>query len=506
MNGERVVPRIRRLVTGIIALILVGTVWVELLTARRMEIPAPSVDQGAPPLVPATASQVQVDFHLRLQALQDSLNANAPKKFDGIITDPTDALTEDNISWQVSLGHISLTPADGIIAFSVPFSGKATLSGRFGVKRRNKGLLGWVEKMFSESFTESPEVAGVVDGTLRPVFQPDWRIDPQLAVDVHLTKAETRLFGKVIKVSFRKQVAEHIRNEAAEFVAKLNAQVAADKTIQAGVAKGWTALHVVIAVHQSPKIWVSLTPETFGASDPMVTDDEVVLQVAASVRTAVQISDDKPAVAGSELPALSPVSGPRGAFSLSVPVALELNSFHNVSPETLALPDMIDTPAGKVRIKRLFLLGDAGALYLGVEIEARSGWFKRVEGTIYLAGTPVLDHSGHTLRIENIKYDVRTSDYLLKIADFLLQPTILVELQKHAVFDMSSVEGDLLTMANSEIEKLTGELPAGTQLVFKVAKVGVSTLLIDKGWLIVIATAEGPATVRVSGLDGVMRR
>jgi hypothetical protein len=496
--------RSKNLLVLMSVLVIVGASGYFIFRPDRLNVPAPFVGQGAPPSVATTTSQVQIEFILKLAALQQALNHKAPKQFNGTTHDPTNWLSEDTLNWHLTLGEISLTPQNGSLGFSAPFSGQATIRGKVGVKQRNSGLLGRIESIFNKSTRETAKFGGVLRGTLKPIFRPDWTIDPQLTVAIELNKAEATLFGKAIKVSFRGEVEGNVREKASKFAAALTERMKTDNAIRAEVEKGWTALHLVTPVYQSPPIWVSLTPKTLGASSPEVTADDLILRVAASIHAGVQVSENQPTSSAVELPELSAVSDPGGAFLLAIPVALELKSFHAVSPEQLRLPDTFDTPAGKVHVKRLFLLGDAGTLYVGAEITARTSWLDSVSGTIYLAGKPVLDEEGNTLRIEDLKYDVRTSNELVKAANFLLHPTIVAELRKLAVFNIKSSKEELMGLANTEIAKLVAELPSGIELDFNVKNVGIAELIVDKGWLVAVATADGPATVRVTGLDEVL--
>lgn len=487
-----------------LTLLVVSLVAYFAIRPGRLNIPEPVSDQGVPPRVATTISQVQIEFVLKLAALQEALNQKVPKRFDGVVNDPTDWLSEDTLIWHIDLGSITLSPKDDTLTFSVGFTGRASVDGRFGVKRRNRGPLGWFEELFSESVSETADFAGTVHGTLKPVFNLDWTIDPQLIATVNLNRADAQLFGKAIKVSFRSEVEGKVREKVREFVADLNRKIATDQTIRREMEKGWAALHLVTLVYQSPSVWVSLTPVTVSASSPEVTAEDLILRVAASVRAGVQISERRPDSLNVELPELSPVSEPGSAFSLAIPVTLELKSFHAVPPSQMNLPDSFETAAGKVHVKKLFLLGDAGVLYLGAEIVARTSWLDAVSGTIYLAGKPALDEQGSTLRLEDLKYEIHTSNELLKAADFLLHPSVIAELSKLAVFDIKSSKESLLEIANAEIAKLVAQFPSGIELDFSVKDVGIAELIVDKGWLVAVITADGPAAVRVPSLDGVL--
>lgn len=456
--------------------------------------------------MPAASSQLQLELHIAIEALQQSVDAAAPQALDGTIDDPTDALTKDNITWTLNRGPIVLHSSAGALAFRLPFTGEATLAGVFGLKRRNKGALGWLEEMLSEPFSQKVTIAGTISGRLRPVLKPDWHVDPRLELQLDFSTAEATLFGKALKISFRGELEKFVKGKVEELVAQLNARAAADQTLRKQLVESWNALHQTRQISESPAIWLSLQPEALSASEPLVTDTDVVVRVGASVHTKLQLGSAPVTPAAPPMPAPTAAQTTAGSFALTVPLAIQLDALHNVSPQALGLADTFETAAGAVQVKRLFLLGDAGVLYLGADIEAGSGWPQQAQGTIYLAGTPVLDRQRQELRIDDLNYELRTSDYLAAAADFLLQATVLAELRERAVFDLGAIETGLRTKAGAEIAKLRAALPPGIELDFDVTQLELSGLVVDQGWLIVVAKAEGRARMRISRIDGVATR
>lgn len=489
------------------AVVFVAAVFVlpRFLT-KHIDVPPPVEQDGDAPLVGTTNSDIQIEFQVALAALQKVLNDQiAPiRDISDTIGDPTNALTDDTIKWKLHLEQIALSRAGEALQFKIPFAGSATLHGRFGVKKRNKGLLGKFEEMLGATFSETPSFAGIVSGTLHPRFQPDWTIDPGLALHLNLSKAEADLFGKAIKVSFRGALENTLKAQVNGLTSQLNATLARNDTLRNEVSRSWTGLHLATAVYETPSVWISLKPVALGASDPIVTKDTLIMSVAATVSSAVHVGKEAPSVSISELPAMKPTQSRTGAFSIAIPIALSLDTFHNVSPKELGIPDTIEIPQGKIEIKKLFLTGEAGQLYVGADVVADLGWFKRNTATLYMTGTPRLDKEKNLLLVENLNYDVRTSNVLLASANFFLQPAVLNAMRRYAIFDLGKTKREILGRTDAEVSKLTASLPSGIELDFKVIDVGLSELVVDKGWLVAVLHAEGPATVRVQGFDGVM--
>jgi hypothetical protein len=161
------------------------------------------------------------------------------------------------------------------------------------------------------------------------------------------------------------------------------------------------------------------------------------INAVAVVKSSVHVNSNKPTVETVPLPPLSSPSAGEAGFALSVPVSIALNEFHSVSPKDLGLPSVVTVPGGRIDIRRLFLVGDGGTLFLGADVTAEAGWLKKIDATLYLAGTPVLDKDNDLLRIDNLDYDLNTTSVLVGVADWLLEPIVVGELRKYAVFNIA---------------------------------------------------------------------
>lgn len=135
----------------------------------------------------------------------------------GTIADPTDALTDDQVRYSFELTEASVSFDEGIITILASVQdGSATMSGIFGVPRKNKGPLGWLEKAASTSVRETIDFAGNAEIMLIP-HVIDGKVLFTSEVDVDLNKAQVQLFGKAMKVSLRshleKTLTEKIETE-----------------------------------------------------------------------------------------------------------------------------------------------------------------------------------------------------------------------------------------------------------------------------------------------------
>ena len=238
-------------------LIIVGLVGVVALSfflenpfkANALTIEPPDIETAVSPPVSSKQSSISVSVSSPLKAVETAANNRIPKKIFGLVEDPTDLLTEDTIKWTINLGKLTVAERSEKIAVSIPITGTATLHGRFGVKKKNKGLLGLLEEVAGFTFQETPTFAGVISGTLSPDINSDWAVNANLNAKITLSKAETLLFGKAIKISFRGAIQKEIDKEIKSLTKDLNTYLASDDSLRNEIQHLWESLHFLSLIH-----------------------------------------------------------------------------------------------------------------------------------------------------------------------------------------------------------------------------------------------------------------
>mgnify|MGYP000261644711 CR=1 FL=1 len=491
---------------GVLLMLFVALYVVSQLRTSRIEVPRPSGGKGAAD-VHAAPSRLAVDLQVSLPALVKAINRVVPKTYSGVESDALgDAATDDTLKWNVSLGEITLEPAGDALKFRVPITaGHATVHGRFGVKKKNKGPLGWIEEAAGFTASQSADFAGTVNGTLHPRIMPDWTVLPGLTLSVDLSKAEAGLFGDLnIKLSFRDAIKNKLASKLNDQAAEINRRLASDGTLRSIVQKTWNDLHVATQVHSAPSVWVVLKPVSIGASQLSVAGDSLSFAMGVVAHTEVYVGSEKVAVATTPLPTLQNVSNAQG-FSVSLPIAVSLSDFHGIRPAGLGVSDTIETSLGKVRVLKVYLVSDNERLYVGADLVADLGWMKKTEATVYLAGRPIFDPNANQLRVEGLAYDLSTKNALVGAADVALEPTVLGYLQSLAVFDASKAREDALAQADKELSKLLSSLPKGIDADLRLTDARVGGVRVAPGWLYLLLEASGRSGLKVYSLDDLLK-
>jgi hypothetical protein len=474
----------------------------QLFSQNTFEVPEPNLESGSRPNHFSGTSTVRMEVVVPLSEIASALDQKVPATFSGTEADPTNALTEDSIEWSMQRGAFKVDQGkSGELLFSVPITtASATLHGRLGIRRRNEGILGALEQAGVVTFRETANFQGIISGSLAPAFHENWTLDPHLKLDVRLNKAEARLFSESLKISIRQIVEAKIRPKAAELAADLNRKLRSDDRLRQAVGQGWQRLHNVASVSTDPQAWLVTSPLSIASSDPIVDHGTVKLRLDAAVRTALLLENARPAIpTATKLPLLNarPVGEPN--FSLAVPVSIRLSEAKlpgNGKNEPFEVP----LGNGSVKVTDLRLNGDNGRLIVSAYIDASHPTVNRaVRGRIYLVGRPELNAASMMISTKDLNYSLETRNVLARTANWILQPFLVNELRKRAVFSFADSRAEFLARANAQIGQARARLPEGLSTNLSVRELNLVGLVVDEGWLTALVTASGPAQFTFDG-------
>ncbi len=485
--------------------VLAGIAWgMGRATTERLPDLAVRPPAGAAPAHRDRASEINLQVALALPALQQLIDTQVPRSFAGEMADPTGLLGDSTVKWQLGRGPVTLSPTpDGRLAFSAPIvDSRATLTGRINAGSEGRGLLGKMQAVLGQPFEQTVAFSGTIHGTLAPQLRPDWTVEPNLSLDISFDKAEAQLFALPLRVSFAEQAEAVIAAGLRSATAALDARLRRDQRLRSAAAAGWAQLAGSHQLNGAPPAWLTLQPHGIAISPPATDAQFVSLSLVAGVNADVQLGGSAPAVTPTPLPALGAAVAAPGRFRVAVPVAVKLADLAAVAGE----PDF-QLGDRTVSIRNIALSGDGGAVIIAADIDAAtSRWLGGVRGRLYLQATPVLDMANARLSFTNLRYTVTTANMLTRSASWLLQPVVLQQLRRRAVFDLPGGRAGLVAAANARLAPVIAAMPAGTSTNLSVENLDAADLAIDDGWLTIFVSASGPAALRVDSTEVVLGR
>ncbi len=486
----------------LVALLVLGWQWLSSARqATRISIQAPDAVSALEAPVPDLLSEVNLGLSVELDSLARAIDTLVPREFSGFENDPVSAAARSRLTWSLAVGPASLGAQGGALTFRIPISdGLVNVEGHIGPRVKNKGPLGWLERLSGYSFDKTIGFEGVISGVVRPQMRSNWTIDPGLSAHVDLSEANLELFRGLLTFSFRDVIEKRIDTEIRRQAEQLRSRLADDGRIVSAVQRAWDAMHAVVELSSNPSVWMTWQPVSLAVSQPLADDDRVAVTLGTMVRAAIDVVPETPLIAKRDLP--RPTT-PRlqDEIVLRVPVTMRLDRFQSLLPEQIGLPQTMEYSGGSVLFRSLSIFGVADELTVAVDVLIDMDWMTSHEATLYVTGKPVFDRQRNRLSLADARYEVETRDALVTFADFMLEPFILDEIKKRSVFEILEAESELLRRARAEVEVLATSLPAGIDAQLQINSGQVSTVLARDGWLVAVLEVTGRARVQVSDLQ-----
>lgn len=387
----------------------------------------------------------------------------------------------ERLSYTISRGAVTVRVDDDRVGITAPLTGHATVRAELCPFGR---LLG------CSSVRESADLAATARVTLANMsVGPDWLVEVDPAVDIDVTRAEVRLFGDLIPVSFRGELQDEIDGSLAgltdEFSRLLEA-IDLESTLQ----EPWDSMHRRVALSSDGNLWLAIQPQGFGISSLRATGGVLTASVMLSAAVTVNFGDP-PEVDRQPLRREPVPENAAPVFLLRVPVVAELDELASVlddccSPVSVPLPG-----GGSVTFSNPTLAEHQGDLLLGADF-AMSGWWTP-RGTVHVLGTPALE--GNTLRLDDLKFTIESLSALTGVVAEAARPAILDHLHDALRIDMTEYHAEAATELDSAIAEL--DAAPGVDLGIEVGEVQLVGVDAGGGMLAVMGEVTGVATIDV---------
>lgn len=297
-------------------------------------------------------------------------------------------------------------------------------------------------KAFKKSTTPTPgltPVAASVSETQFPVhWNNQWRLEaqnPQISHSAHLLSKKV---GNVI------QGAQdgYSRIEMKE----LNSVLSGFSNLLPKAADVWNLVQDPIYIDKG--IWLLIQPESV-STGIVNTDPQKPFQfntVLEMTSHPVLYFGDHPAVQKKSLPPLKAYQSGNPGFTAVSNVNIdfkEANRFLN-DPKTGIIDKLIKNTGGHhLKIKKIRLYGAAGKAIVEVHMDYSPLIInltdKPAHMVIYFRGTPRYNAKRQTLYMPDLDFDIKTSDFLVQAAEWILKSDIRKELRHKAHIPLGPV-------------------------------------------------------------------
>jgi hypothetical protein len=239
--------------------------------------------------------------------------------------------------------------------------------------------------------------------------------------------------------------------------------------------------------------YFSLNPKKLRMENIYAKND--LLNINLGITATPVVSFIKQDVAPTQVPDLTTARRP-GGFSIYLEAALQYDSLSQVMNGFLVNKrfDLTDGLFKKhIVIQKTTVSGDeSGNLLIALDF---TGSF---DGTAHFTGRPVYNADKKTIEVQNLDYDLKTKNLLLKTAKWLFNKRIISELNKYASFDLTQYYSTASTTLQSWLNREWTKGIRGTGSVRDLKLTQVHAL---PQHLLIRSHCEGNLSIQVSEIS-----
>jgi hypothetical protein len=426
-------------------------------------------------------------------------------------------LANADIAFTVTRGAMSVagrpdalvitTQLNGTLQARGVISGEANaLGGAIG------GLLGGkigqqVQNLAGKSFDQHADVSGSVTTTARPTITTDWRLEPNLSVQVDVADVGLPVGG--VKLSAVNEIKPILDNEVKKQTGALESRLRQDPFIENAARVEWAKLcHAIplsAGVQGMPGLWLEIRPVRAIAAQPQIDAQAVTLLLGVQAQTRIVPNQSKPACPFPEHLDLVPQAN-AGTLNFAVPIDVSFSEVSRLIDAQLVgktFPqDGSGAFAATVKHVTVAASGDQLVISLLVNVKKRGFFsFFGADATLNVRGRPVLDREHQIVRFTDLALDMQSQAAfgLLRAAAQAAAPYLRKTLADAAVIDLKPFAAEAkerIAAAVGGLTKQDGSVSANVAI----KDLGLDGVAFDDKTLRVIAHANGSVNVVVSSL------
>lgn len=325
-------------------------------------------------------------------------------------------------------------------------------------------------------------------------FSSSFRLQPNFILNSKIVRNEPQSLDKCSVCFWGQDITKEVMNG---LKAELDASKKAMEdsfsalNLRPYMQQAWNMLNDVYAI---PNVgYFALHPKNLRMENINAKNDLLNINIGISATPVVSFA--KPDMAITPVPNLSTANNP-GGFNVYLEAALQYDSLSNVLNGYL-VNKRFDVAEGifkkHIIIEHTTVSGDdAGNLVIKLDF---SGSF---DGTAYFTGKPIYNPEKKTIEVQELDYDLKTKNLLLKTAKWLFNKKILTELKKYTSFDLSQYYDTASKTLNTWLNR---EWTRGIRGTGSVNELKLTSVYALPQHLLIRSNCVGKLSVVVSEID-----
>jgi hypothetical protein len=303
------------------------------------------------------------------------------------------------------------------------------------------------------------------------------------------------------------QVGDRINDKMKEAVDRLQSAIRCDE-VQNAVRTAWRPYSFPLSLPTDPPttIYANLNPTAIGFSG--FRYDEADLKLALGIDGFTEVTGAPPAAAApAQLPPLQRIAVTSDKLSVTLPVRVSYDQLAAVSRSLiLRRAFAADTPQGRVSltVDDVTLYPSNGKLALGLHFRASTGLgILNTKGWIYLVGAPVVDPTGQTIRIQDLRLTRQLDSQVLSVLSTIVDAQLLKLIEGNAVYDLRPQIADLRSRLDAQLSDIARN--QGIIVKLNDSFLGLTGVQLQEQDLEVAVGLQGSANVAVNSVAFPLR-
>ena len=348
-------------------------------------------------------------------------------------------LQDDLLSWEIPL-RVNIKKTVLMVAFNHPFGDFMEANGEINLKFKTRLSVNSDWSIHTETSADDYE----------------WTKKPTIKI-AGITIPVTPIASILLKVNLN------------NYAQKIDKTIAGSFNLRKYAEKGWQRLFEPFKFPGSYNAWLSSNPHSVSLLPIKGSNGTIQFGVVVSSDVECMMDRQPQSRQATPLPQLQPLVMPSDTFRINL-----LTDIPYPTIERLTFEDLRDSS---------YTFGDRHLIFQSLHVYGTNGHLAietkvkgSIKGTMYLTGTPYFNSADTTLRVKNLKFDLKTKNVWMKSAKWLFTGKIERTITKAFAIpfntDIHSIEQNLTGYLNHQ------KLGYGFELNGKLAKISVSDLLL----------------------------
>jgi hypothetical protein len=259
-------------------------------------------------------------------------------------------------------------------------------------------------------------------------------------------------------------------------------------SLQPQFQKIWDLLNTIQPIYNYG--YLQINPLQIRISDLYAMKDTMVVNVGLTAKPV--ISQVRPADIRTVVPAIT-LTPSRKGFSIFSDAFLNYDSLSNII-DAQSKNKRINLEMGKYIIIEQSQVYGVGNELLIMKIRFSGS----ASGEFYLTGKPLYDQQKKILKLDNLQFDIRSKNLMLRSAEWMFSNRILKEIEPYTRLDISQYEAMLMSRVNDQLNK---EIRKGVLMKGLVNNVNIEKIYPFDENLVIRFSSKGELDIRINDLS-----